>query len=233
MKRATIIGSLLLMASSSVHALDIGVGVKAGTVGAGVDFSVALTRTINARVSLTSIDIDDMDETITVGDQGAEGQIDAELSADFGANALLLDWYVFDGTFHLTAGFLKNNGKLDFSGELIGGSIEIDGQQIDASDIQGDLGGSISAGESYEPYLGIGWGRKASRNSGLSITVDIGVALLDPSSELTATIDPGSTNFVDQADLDATLREMEDDINSDLSELEAWPILSLGLNYAF
>ncbi len=233
MKFKTILTAMLLLACSSAYAIDFGVGVKAGTVGVGAEISVALTQTINARVAMTSIDIDDLDDTLTVGDSGAEGDIDAVMSFDFGANALLLDWYVFDGTFHVTAGMMKNNGKIDFSGQLVGGSILIDGQPIDAGDIQGDIGGSISAGESYEPYVGIGWGRKADDDPGLSLSVEIGVALLDPSAELSATLDPGSTNFSGQAQLDATLRDMENDINSELSVLEAWPILSVGLNYAF
>lgn len=233
MKIKTVVVGLILMVSTSANAIDFGVGVKAGTVGAGVDISVALTQTINARLSLTSIDVDDLDETITVGDAGAEGDIDATMNFDFGATALLFDWYVFDGTFHLTAGMMKNNGKIDFSGQLIGGSIVIDGQSIDANDIQGDIGGSISAGESYEPYLGIGWGRKADDDPGLSLSVELGVALLDPSAQLRANIDPGSANFTGQADLDATLKDMEDDVNNELSVLEAWPIISFGLNYAF
>jgi len=233
MKTKMALMGMLLMGSTSVNALDLGFGVKAGTAGFGGEVSVALTQTINARISLTSVDIDDFDETLTVGDDGAEGDIDAVMSFDFGANALLFDWYVFDGTFHVTGGFLKNNGKIDFSGQLVSGSIEIDGQPIDASDIDGDLGGSISAGESYEPYLGIGWGRKADDNPGLSLSVELGIALLDPKAELRATLDSGSTNFVDQDELNATLDQMEDDINSELSALEAFPILSVGLNYAF
>ena len=39
----------------NADALEVGVGVKAGTVGVGVDLSVALTQTINARISVTSI----------------------------------------------------------------------------------------------------------------------------------------------------------------------------------
>ncbi len=46
-----------MLLASNAHALDVGVGLKAGTVGAGFEVSVGLTKTINARVSLTSIDI--------------------------------------------------------------------------------------------------------------------------------------------------------------------------------
>jgi hypothetical protein len=227
-----ILGLTLLV--SNANALDIGVGVKAGTLGAGVDLSVALTQTINARVSLTAVNIDDLNETITVGDAGNTGDIDATMNFDFGASSLLFDWYVFDGTFHLTAGMMKNNGKVAFSGALLTG-VMVNGQALDPGDISGDISGSISLGDSYRPYLGIGWGRKADDNSGLSLSVEIGVALLDPKAELNAQVIAG-VNFIGgtaQDDLNATLIDAENDVNNDLSLLEAWPVLSIGLNYAF
>lgn len=231
MKINIVIAGLILLISSSANALDIGVGVKAGTVGIGVDISVALTQTINARVSLTSIDVDDFEETLEVGDDsGNEGEIDAVMGLDFGANALLIDWYVFDGTFHVTAGLMKNNGKIDFTGQLIGTNIDLGGEIINPGDI-GDITGSISAGESYEPYLGIGWGRKAGDEPGLSLSIELGVALLDPKSELSATI--SGTGSLTQAEVNDAIQGAEDDVNTELSALEAWPILSFGLNYAF
>ena len=232
MKKMIWPGLALLFFAHNASALDVGVGVKVGTVGAGVDLTVALTKTINARLSLTSVDIDDQDETITVGDDGAEGDLDAELGLDFGANALFIDWHVFNGSFHLTAGMLRHNGKADFSAVLERG-ITIDGQALDPSDFNSDIGGEISLADSYQPYLGVGWGRKAGDGGGVSITVDIGVALLDPSAEFEATVNGGGANGLNQAELDARLRSLEDDAEDDLDGLEAFPIISLGINYAF
>ena len=221
----------LTLLVSNANALDIGVGVKAGTLGAGVDLSVALTPTINARVSLTAVNIDDLNETITVGDAGSSGDINATMNFDFGASSLLFDWYVFDGTFHLTAGMMKNNGKVAFSGALLTG-IVVDGLALDPADISGNISGNIGLGDSYQPYLGIGWGRKADDNPGLSLSIEIGVALLDPNSDLSATVASTGTTL-NQAELDARINSAENDINNDLSLLEAWPVLSIGLNYAF
>ena len=118
MKKLSGLITAMLLLISNADALEVGVGVKAGTVGAGVDLSVALTQTINVRISVTSIDIENQTDTITIGDPGFEGELDTTMNFDFGASALLFDWYVFDGTFHLTAGLLKNNGKIAFSGTL-------------------------------------------------------------------------------------------------------------------
>lgn len=223
-----LLGMTLLV--SNAKALDIGIGVKAGTVGAGVDLSVALTRTINARISLTGVDIEDETESITVGDPGFEGDIDSVLSLDFGASALLFDWYVFNGTFHVTAGFLKNNGAADLSG-ILQSAVVLDGLLLDPSDINGAITGSVSAAESYEPYIGIGWGRKAGADAGISLSIELGIALMDPKTDLNATVS-GSSGY-SQSELDSILDSAANDANDDLSDLEAWPILSIGLNYAF
>jgi hypothetical protein len=232
MKIAATIAGLGLLATTSVQAYDFGVGVKAGTVGYGADISVALTQTINARLSLTSINIDDLNESITIGDSVNEGTVDTTMKLDFGANALLIDWYVFDGTFHVTGGMMKNNGKVSFSG-ILQDSVTINGQDFDASDIDGAISGSVSLGDSYQPYLGIGWGRKASNDPGLSLSVEVGVALLDPKANLSATVNSTGTNTLSQSELDARINDAEKDINSELSVFEAWPVLSIGLNYAF
>jgi hypothetical protein len=202
--------------------------LKAGTLGAGVDLSFALTKTINVRISLTSIDIEGENETYEVGDPGATADLDAELDLDFGATALLVDWYVFDGTFHLTGGLVRNDTKLSVSGTLQG-SIVVDGNALDPSDINGD----ISLGESFQPYTGVGWGRKAGIEPGHSVSVELGVALLDPSANLDADVNVAGSNSLTQAELDDRIKEIEDDANDDLSDLEAWPVLSIGVNYAF
>lgn len=232
MKKMIWLGFGLLFFISNVNALEVGVGVKAGTVGTGVDLTVALTRTINARLSLTNVDIDDQDETITVGDDGAEGDLDAELGLDFGANALLIDWHVFNGTFHLTAGMMRHTGKADFSGALVSG-ITIDGQDLDPSDFSSEIGGDVELADSFQPYLGFGWGRKAGDGGGISVTIDIGVALLDPKVSLEATVNGGGANALSQSELDSRLRGLEDDAEGDLDDLEAWPIVAFGINYAF
>lgn len=48
MKKLSGLITAMLLLISNADALEVGVGVKAGTVGAGVDLSMALTQTINS-----------------------------------------------------------------------------------------------------------------------------------------------------------------------------------------
>jgi hypothetical protein len=225
------LGLCLLFFTSSAGALDLGVGVKAGTAGVGVDLSVALSKTVNARLSLTNVD-ETLDEAIEISDADNSANVDATMDLGFGATGLLLDWYVFDGTFHVTAGMMRNDSKIDFNGRITDAQVTFGGTTYDvAADFSDpNLSGSISAGESFEPYLGVGWGRKAGDDPGLALSVELGVMLMSPEVDLRA---PTATNPANQPTLDANVDDAESAAKNDLSELEMWPILSFGLNYAF
>jgi hypothetical protein len=221
----------LLFFVSNASALDFGVGAKAGINGVGLDLTVGLTKTVNLRVAASQVSIDDENETVTVGDDGAEGDIDAELEFDFGANAVMLDWHVFNGGFRVTAGMFKHTGAVDLSGNLQS-NIIVDGQPL-ATDDLGEISGEVSLSDSYQPYVGIGWGRGAGGKGGFSFSADLGVAMLDPDVDFDADVNPGGTNGLSQAELNSRLAELEGDAEDELDDLELWPVLAFGVNYAF
>ncbi len=231
MKKIIGLGFGLLFFVSNVSAIDLGVGARAGVNGIGLDLSVGLTKTLNLRVVATNVDIEGEDETITVGDD-VEGDLDAELDFNYGASALLLDWHLFNGGFHLTAGMFKNNGAADLTGTLQD-TIVVDGDTIAPGDlVDGGINGEISLGDSYQPYVGIGWGRRAGGDGGLSVTFDLGIAIVEPDVDFEATVIPG-VNFANQAELDEAIANAESSAEDDLDDLELWPVLAIGVNYAF
>lgn len=232
MKKPLGIAFFLVLFCAPASALDFGIAAKAGLNGIGLDLGVGLSENVNLRVAVAAIDLDDEDENVEVGDDGFETDIDAELDFDYGSNALLLDWHVTGGSFRLTAGMFRNTGAADITGTLVGSTV-IDGQPLDVSDIAGDITGEVELAESYQPYVGIGWGRVAGGEPGLSFSFDLGLALLDTEVDFEATVDPGGSNSLDQAQLDQLLRELEADAEDDLDDYEFWPVIALGINYAF
>ena len=229
MKKLIVLGFSLLFFTTTSHAIDFGVGAKAGLNGLGLDLTVGLTKNVNLRLSAAAIDIDNEEETVTVGDPGAEGDIAAELEFDYGARAAFIDWHVLGGGFRLSAGMYKNTGAVDLNGTLTG-NIIVDGTPVNVGDL-GTVTGEVALADSYQPYIGIGWGRGAGGDGGLSLSVDIGVAMLETSVSLDASVTPGSG--LSQAELDDALRGMERDAEEDLEDFELWPVLAIGLNYAF
>jgi hypothetical protein len=224
-----LLSSIALGSTNLSAAQDIGVGLKMGTVGAGVDLSITITNTLNARVSLSSLPLDSRSESITIGDDFDEATIDATMDVKFGSSALLVDWHVFDGTFHLSTGLINVDVGGGFIGDLSGGSFTSGGETINSADI-GVISGSLTLSDSYQPYIGLGWGRKAAADSGPSLSIEVGVALLDPKLDLNATSSGGGSS---QAEIDAALSSAESSSSSALTDLSIWPILSIGLNYAF
>jgi hypothetical protein len=233
MKGIMTIAIICIMISFNTFAANVGVGIKGGTLGMGGEFTVSLSDTINARVSITEYELGRETDTITIGDSGATGLVNSTLDVDIGGNALLFDWYVFDGIFHLTAGLVKNTGEVRLTG-VLNNDIVVNGQALSVSDItNGSMTGVVSLGDSYEPYLGIGWGRKASAEAGFSFSAEIGVTLLEPSTQLSGIVNVLGTNNLTQAELDTRLQGAQDDVDKELDEFEIWPVLSIGLNYAF
>ena len=232
MKKIIALGLGILFFAGAAQAVDVGIGAKAGINGIGLDLSVGLTKNLNLRLSGTSVDIQGEEETVTVGDPGFEGDVEADLDFDYGATAVFLDWHVLGGGFRLTAGMYKNNGAAKLTG-VLQDNIVVDGQPLDTTDlVDAKLGGEVSLGDSYQPYLGIGWGRGAGGKGGFSFSADLGVAIVDPSVDFTATVAAGG-NFANQAELDATLRDLEKDAEKELNDLELWPVAAIGINYAF
>ena len=237
-----VFGGLLLLSCTSLQARDFnfGVGVKAGTLGTGLELSMTLTQTLNTRLALTNIDFS-FDETLDLedADTGTQASVDSSMDLNFGATALMLDWYVFDGTFHVSAGMVKNDSKIKLNGKLVDNTVTFDGQTYDVSQDFTDpsMSGTIKLGSGYEPYVGIGWGRKADDEPGLALSIELGVLLLSPSVDLQApTLDPSgpaAQSGKTQAELDSAVDKAESAAEDELSVLEAWPVISVGLNYAF
>jgi hypothetical protein len=231
MKKFIWLGFVLFIFAANAKAVDVGVGASVGLNGVGLNLTVGLTKTVNVRVSAARIDTDDEDETVTVGDDGNEGDIDAELELDFGSNAVLVDWHVLNGGFRVTAGMFQHTGEVDLSGTLQN-DIVVDNQPL-ATDDLGEIGGEVKLADSFMPYVGIGWGRGAGGKGGFSFSVDLGVAMLDPEVDLKAQVNTGGTNGLSQAELDSTLKGMEDDAEDDLDDFDLWPVFAVGVNYAF
>ena len=132
----------------------------------------------------------------------------------------------------MAAGIFKNNGAADGSASLQAATV-IDGQNLAPGDFRGDIDAEVSLGESYQPYLGVGWGRGAGGDGGFSLSLDVGVAMLDTSVDLDARVNRGGPNSLTQRQLDRRLAALEADAEDELDEYELWPVLAIGINYAF
>lgn len=213
MKKGITIFAITSVLASPVALADLGLGVKAGTLGLGVEGTIGLTTGLNLRAGLNSFSYNYSDSA-----SGVNYDVDLDLKS----YALLLDWHPFAGSFKLTAGVLSNGNGATMSGTPTG-SVTIGNTTYPASAV-GQLHGEVDF-KSAAPYVGIGWGNAAGKARGLGVGFEIGV-LFQGAPEVTLT----STNpAVSQNDLDAEAREIEDD----LSGFKSYPVISFGLSYQF
>lgn len=213
MKKGITVFAIASVLASPMALADLGLGVKAGTLGYGVEGTVGLTTGVNLRAGLNGFSYDYTDSA---------SNIDYDIGLDLKSYALLLDWHPFAGTFKLTAGILSNKNGATMTATPTG-SVTIGGNPYPAG-TAGRLSGEVDF-KGAAPYAGIGWGNAAGKSRGLGFSIELGV-LFQGAPDVTLT----STNpAVSQSDLDAEAREIEDD----LSGFKSYPVISFGLSYQF
>ena len=219
LKAALAVSALL---ASGGAAADFGVGVKAGTLGLGVEgrWDPAVPW-FDVRVGLNSYEYD------TSGDQAG---IDYD-------GTLALDNYYLTGNFkfplspfRFTVGAYSNGNELQLlSQDTNGGSYEIGGIPFDAGNI-GSLRSTTSFG-STAPYAGFGFDFELFAKAGLNL--DFGVLWQDaPTVSLEAT-NWENLSPVEQAILGAAMEIERAELEDEMSDFKAWPVLSLAFVYNF
>jgi hypothetical protein len=204
MKKQTLLAVVLGMLSMPVMAgTDIDVHVSTLGYGAGLAFQAA-----DSSVA-TRLGFNQFSKTYTDTSNGVnyEGKLKLS-SAD-----LLLDWHLFNGVTHLTAGLVYNNNKIELS--------SVGNYTINGNTYSGTMNSTVTF-KKVAPYLGFGWSGQPKK-SGLSFKSDFGVLFQGkPQSTVTAT-------GVSAADL-ATAQS---DLDESLKDFRYYPVISFGIAYAF
>lgn len=199
------------------------IGINGGSRGLGFDFVYRVNDSFNLRGSLSSYNFDeDFDE---------DG-INYSGEFDLDTKGLMLDYYPFSGSFRLTAGYFSNGTSLGARAEPGNdGTVNINGFDYDVSGewVQSDMDWDSSA-----PYFGLGWGNSLGEGSNWTFTFDIGVLLTgEPRAALTASAGLHADAATLGRNLDADLAAEEAELNDDLSDFNKYPVLQIGLTYAF
>jgi len=207
---------LALMVSATANAdLDLGLGLKAGTLGLGLEASWQPLPYLDIRLGANAYDYED---------DGTQAGVPYDAT-------LALENFYATGNFHfpvspmrVTAGVYSNGNEFqmlnDDAADLDIGGINYPGAGI------GTLTSVTSFG-STSPYLGIGFDFTLAGKVGLNL--DFGVLWQgEPDVTLEAdgllALDPGF-----QAALEAERLELEDE----MSDFKAWPVVSVGFVYKF
>ncbi len=196
---------------------DFGVGVKAGTLGLGIEGRWNPVPLIDFRVGANAYDYDtdastsgiDYDATLELDSYYVTGNLNFPLSP-----------------LRLTAGVFANNNEVAVTSQDSGGQdIDLGGITLPA-DVVGTLSGRTYF-EDFAPYAGIGFDFEVLGKVGLNF--DVGVLWQgEPKVGLTAD-GTGAGQLPFEAALELERQQLEDD----LSDYKAYPVVSLAFIYNF
>jgi hypothetical protein len=217
--------SILLAASfalmgfaSPARAEGVALGLKAGTLGAGLDLTVGLAPIINLRVGVQAFSL-----SRTFTEQG----ISYDGKADLRSAWLLLDVHPGGKGTRVSLGGVYSRNKLTGASPA-SGTVTVNGVAYPVALI-GTIDGEATANDLC-PYLGLGWGNAVRPGSPVRLAFDVGVFYQGaPKVSLTAhPVNPALVPLF-SADLEKERQKVEDDA----SGYKFYPVVSLGLSYRF
>ncbi|MHA7833928.1 MAG: hypothetical protein ACX94A_05540 [Algiphilus sp.] len=241
MKQRLILGMALAILTGSAQATDIGVGLRASTLGLGAEVSITMLDGLNLRIPVSGFNYSD---DITEDDI----RYDADL--ELLTVGLLADYHVFGGGFHLTGGVASNGNELKLlASEATGNQSFQVGNQTYVSDPNDPF--ELRAGldfNSVAPYLGIGWGNAASGGGNFYFKFEAG-ALFQGSPQASASASGSACNESTQTcavtsfdvegddrraqefreELERERRALEEQID----EFDIYPVVGLSIGYRF
>ncbi|WP_148717275.1 hypothetical protein [Chitinolyticbacter meiyuanensis] len=215
------IAALIAIAGNPVWANDNAIGGSISTLGAGVEYTRRLDEQFNLRVNANGLNYNRSD---TIDDI----HYDAKLRL---RNAgVLADWVV-NRWLRLSAGLYYNGNKADLSGNPTDGNYTFNGASYPAAAV-GDLSGKVDF-NTFSPYLGIGFGNPVGSDSNWTFTFDVGVLFQgSPKVSLNAQCSP-LLSAADCQVLQDNVTAEEDEVRKAAEDYEFWPVVKLGLHYAF
>ncbi len=138
------------------------------------------------------------------------------------------DWFPIEASgFRLVGGLTANDIKLAL-GASSSGTIDINGK---TANLSGETFKVTIKYPQVTPYLGLGWGHKASTEKGLGFFADVGMSF----GAFKATVDTSlvgktfSGQTITQADVDAEVKTLKDSVG----KMAVLPSVSVGVVYRF
>jgi hypothetical protein len=214
----------LLGARNNASAVEVGAGVRAGTLGLGGDIDVGLNNILTARLGFSGLTIN---QTVNVTDVTYGGKL--KLSIPYA----MIDVFPFSGGLRVTAGAVGSGPKFDVVARSNGsGSYVLNRTQYSGAELT-SLSGQFKFSNSVAPYVGVGYGNVASSSHRLTFLADLGVMYGGtPEITLNATCSPSASA--------TTCRKLVTDVGAEGRKLQAdvtflrwYPVVSLGLGYRF
>jgi hypothetical protein len=213
---------LALTLTAHAEASQIGLGIKAGTLGGGLEVSMEVNPYLEVRAGINQISFD-FDTTI--------GDIDYNFAPDFFTSSLLVDLHPFGNAFRFTLGGYLNNNEIDIDGtyrqDLLSPELARYADLIDQAHVVG-----LIEFDTFAPYLGIGWTSNHDSTSRWGVNIDLGI-MFQGSPQVTELHVEDPWGVGDLPVADAFVQREREEIEKEIDEYEYYPVASISLSYKF
>lgn len=209
------VASILLLVSGSVLAEGHAIGLKAGVLGLGLEYTHELSERIALRAGINGSQI---------GLDGEESGIDYDFDLVWESLSIAVDFHPLTTALRVTGGLLRNDNRLEAVSRS-SGNVTIGDDTYTAAEI-GTLTGRFGFDDTAL-FAGVGWDWSKRKRVGMSL--DLG--LLDqgaPSVRLR-----GSGTAFGNPAFEADIAAEEAQLAEDLDDLDLLPYLTLGLVIRF
>lgn len=211
---------------------SVAVGVKADTLGAGVELATPLSHSFNLRSSFNVLPFN-YGFSIDGVNYNARFHLQSTEAA--------LDWFPLHSSFHVSPGVLYAKNSLSGTTSVGPGQSFTLGNQPFINSVDDPAHGSASVIYPHKvaPMLLFGFGNIIPRSgSHFSFPVEFGAAYtgapqMSVSLNGTACTKDGCANFGTNTQAQTFLKQEVNDLNSDLRSFPFYPIVSIGVAYHF
>jgi hypothetical protein len=216
-KKIIAIWVFLLSFSGTVYSQDISIGLKASTLGLGLEAEKPFTDSLSGRIGVNYF---------TYGYSGIKDDIEYDFDLNLMSLAVLLDWHPFKGSFRISGGAIYNGNNLEANAKT-SATYDIGDTTYTSSQL-GTLNGKIDF-NNIAPYLGLGWDTSFGKNKSFGFLFELG-AIYQGSPKVDLSADGPIAN---DATFQNELAKEEDNLQNSLDPYKFYPVLAVGLSYRF
>jgi len=229
MKKALLVSAVaasLAFAENSVVLDNASLGIQAGTIGIGLDYSKKLKALGNK--TILKIAASGFSYNYNYDDTDVSYDTDLKL-ANIG---LLLDYHPFSNGFYLSAGAYYNGNGIDFKATPTDGTYEINDNTYNATDI-GYLKGETNFNK-FAPFIGVGYDNSIFGNGSLFFSSKLGAIYQgSPNIDLVGVCGSAIKGTAQCDELQNDIEIEQQTLNDDADSFKWWPVISVGLTYKF
>jgi hypothetical protein len=199
----------------------VGVSVKAGTAGLGIDLTKAINDNFKIRAGYSSYEY---------GTTHTEEEVDYDATLRLGGVSLLGDYHPWAGGFRVTAGGYTPKHRLNGTAKYTGSTstVTINNTVYSTNDVANLTLDAKWKG--FRPYLGLGYDGFNQTKAGLFFTADAGVIF---SGSPTVSLTANCVNAAVCAQFSPDLAAEQEKLRGDAKDAKYLPVVQFGIGYRF